>query len=197
MTDSDLSEPTVAWGRLNSSWFLQLHHEMIHYHRFSMNMFTVTAQKNTLTLSQYDKHIQTFRRRYNKYGNHWGKKDDGECGICFKQLTYLAHKPGCGHLFCEDCLKDWLTLHCTKPTCPLCRTDVRDHIADNSIWYVGGNLRPIDALRFIPPKRRNKKNKKKRLSNKAHKNKIKKQRIAKNITMKTIKVAKRWHNQTR
>jgi hypothetical protein len=46
---------------------------------------------------------------------------DYECNICMeeKEKGVLL---GCNHIFCENCLKEWLTK--SKKTCPTCRKEV-------------------------------------------------------------------------
>jgi hypothetical protein len=44
-----------------------------------------------------------------------------ECGICFEEKT-TGKELNCEHMFCEQCIKSWLTVH--KNTCPSCRKEV-------------------------------------------------------------------------
>jgi len=44
----------------------------------------------------------------------------GDCSICQGQLDGPISLP-CGHLFCEECVSEWLD---REPTCPLCRSQV-------------------------------------------------------------------------
>lgn len=58
--------------------------------------------------------------------NH--SRSDCVCSICFNSLTAgtpVIVLPGCEHVFDKDCILFWLK---TKPTCPLCRKDVRLHL---------------------------------------------------------------------
>lgn len=41
-----------------------------------------------------------------------------ECTICFENKEQ-GIKLECNHIFCKDCLEEWLTK--TKNTCPVCR----------------------------------------------------------------------------
>jgi len=42
-----------------------------------------------------------------------------ECAICLEDqnIGCFAVKLHCGHMFCKECLKEWLEKHCTCPTC--------------------------------------------------------------------------------
>ena len=44
-----------------------------------------------------------------------------ECGICLEEKT-MGKELNCEHMFCEQCIKSWLTVH--KNTCPSCRKEV-------------------------------------------------------------------------
>ena len=45
-----------------------------------------------------------------------------ECPICFNSSETGIKITQCQHVFCEDCIKNWLQKH--KNTCPICRTNV-------------------------------------------------------------------------
>ncbi len=51
------------------------------------------------------------------------------CAICLHPCGRQTLRMGCGHVFDEDCLKNWLRL---RNSCPLCRTAIS---ADLSILY--------------------------------------------------------------
>lgn len=44
-----------------------------------------------------------------------------ECNICMEEKN-KGIKLDCNHIFCENCLKEWLTNN--KKTCPTCRKEV-------------------------------------------------------------------------
>ena len=50
-----------------------------------------------------------------------------ECCICADVIKSRQHIciTKCNHVFHKKCLKTWLTEKCPKPTCPMCRTDIR------------------------------------------------------------------------
>ena len=49
----------------------------------------------------------------------------GNCSICCDQFpNKKCIKTKCGHIYHDDCLKNWLTNMCQQPTCPLCRSDL-------------------------------------------------------------------------
>ena len=51
-----------------------------------------------------------------------------ECCICAENIKSRQHisVTKCNHIFHMKCLRTWLTEKCQTPTCPMCRTDVRD-----------------------------------------------------------------------
>ena len=53
-----------------------------------------------------------------------------DCPICMDAIKSRQHCVvlGCNHLMHIGCAREWLTKHCTKPTCPLCRCCVRESI---------------------------------------------------------------------
>jgi len=54
--------------------------------------------------------------------------NDTECCICAENIKSRQHisVTKCNHVFHMKCLRTWLTQKCQTPTCPMCRTDVRD-----------------------------------------------------------------------
>ncbi|CAL4959565.1 unnamed protein product [Urochloa decumbens] len=61
-----------------------------------------------------------------------GETGGGECSICFEALSGEEEKkgvgvelPGCAHAFHRRCISGWFR---KKPTCPLCRGDVTEHL---------------------------------------------------------------------
>lgn len=50
------------------------------------------------------------------------------CPICQEEMKTNQHvfKTKCGHVFHQKCLKEWLVEKCERPTCPMCKTDVRE-----------------------------------------------------------------------
>jgi hypothetical protein len=57
-----------------------------------------------------------------------------DCPICMDAIKSRQHCVvlGCNHLMHIGCARDWLTKHCTKPTCPLCRCCVRESIQEGT-----------------------------------------------------------------
>ena len=55
---------------------------------------------------------------------------DTTCPICQEEINPRCHCTvlKCGHYFHKNCAKEWLTKQCEKPTCPMCRKDVREHL---------------------------------------------------------------------
>lgn len=58
----------------------------------------------------------------NKMENHQVKVkyeqfDDGECAICYSAPHVDKTSPPCGHVFCYQCLKNWIK---HSATCPVC-----------------------------------------------------------------------------
>mmetsp|Transcript_15351 Transcript_15351/g.51547 ORF Transcript_15351/g.51547 Transcript_15351/m.51547 type:complete len:154 (-) Transcript_15351:64-525(-) len=49
---------------------------------------------------------------------------DGECAICQSDL-HAPVKLVCGHIFCDDCVMQWLERSLIDGTCPLCRQVVQ------------------------------------------------------------------------
>jgi len=43
--------------------------------------------------------------------------DDGECAICYSAPHVDKTSPPCGHVFCYQCLKNWIK---NSATCPVC-----------------------------------------------------------------------------
>lgn len=48
--------------------------------------------------------------------------DEQTCHICLSELKKKVLL-NCGHLFCDDCINEWLK---KKYTCPICRTNIRN-----------------------------------------------------------------------
>jgi len=48
------------------------------------------------------------------------KSDNTECPVCMVDVSN-ARALGCGHVFCDDCIRTWIL---EKPNCPMCRKDV-------------------------------------------------------------------------
>ena len=55
---------------------------------------------------------------------------DKTCPICQDEIKPRCHCTvlKCGHFFHKNCAKEWLTKQCEKPTCPMCRKDVRENL---------------------------------------------------------------------
>ncbi len=87
-----------------------------------MDLSLLQDHKVMLNWSGYYKHID-------HYLLDWKVDSNLDCGICLAPIPMGTRigSPGCKHTFCATCLYDWLTVHCTRPTCPTCRFDVRKH----------------------------------------------------------------------
>ena len=50
------------------------------------------------------------------------------CSICFDELVHVKYrrKTTCGHVFCSECLREWLH---KKQICPLCMTPLTETIS--------------------------------------------------------------------
>ena len=60
--------------------------------------------------------------------------EDKICPICqedFNDKEKLKMTP-CGHIFHPQCISQWLTKQCTRPTCPTCRHDCREEYKPKS-----------------------------------------------------------------
>ena len=57
-------------------------------------------------------------------------KSDFSCAICLS-ITESPCMPPCGHLFCEICLMEWISLN-SEPVCPKCRNP----FGTGSITYI-------------------------------------------------------------
>ncbi|KXZ54917.1 hypothetical protein GPECTOR_4g989 [Gonium pectorale] len=83
---------------------------------------TVVAQARLLTLA-----LLTATRRSALYGTYVGRDDSGEsgsfgaCPVCQDPVTTPV-RLDCGHIFCEECILEWLE---RDRTCPMCRAQVR------------------------------------------------------------------------
>ena len=54
--------------------------------------------------------------------------EDKVCPICQDEIKPRCHCTilKCGHMYHKNCAREWLTKQCEKPTCPMCRKDVRE-----------------------------------------------------------------------
>jgi hypothetical protein len=48
-------------------------------------------------------------------------KDKIECSICLDYIHVFKKLENCNHIFCKDCIYNWLSV---SPFCPYCRTQV-------------------------------------------------------------------------
>ncbi|CAL4945692.1 unnamed protein product [Urochloa decumbens] len=70
------------------------------------------------------------------------EKGGGECSICFESFSRGEEEekgvgvelPGCGHAFHRRCISGWFQ---KKPTCPLCRGDVTEHLHPELRKHIG------------------------------------------------------------
>ena len=55
------------------------------------------------------------------------KDDEPCCPICMENIKTRCHCTvlPCGHVYHKNCARKWLTEKCERPTCPMCRADVR------------------------------------------------------------------------
>jgi len=55
------------------------------------------------------------------------KDDEPCCPICMENIKTRCHCTvlPCGHVYHKKCAQKWLTEKCERPTCPMCRADVR------------------------------------------------------------------------
>jgi len=81
---------------------------------------------DTYITSQFSGHLDTFSENREKpdivEAMSTQKKDD-TCPICLDSKISFK-KTVCGHLFCKDCIREWLDIH---KSCPLCRMVLRDN----------------------------------------------------------------------
>ena len=68
--------------------------------------------KNKLSEDDYTKYTVTLNHKIN------------ECPICFIESDKSVKIINCNHIFCENCIKNWLKNH--HNTCPICRTNVKN-----------------------------------------------------------------------
>ena len=48
----------------------------------------------------------------------------------FCESEYKIKLKNCEHMFCEDCIRNWLQNH--KNSCPICRTKVKELNSNNT-----------------------------------------------------------------
>lgn len=127
---TSISDPMALFISSSSPFVYNISDLMIHLQgsglvdmvAISVDISLLRDHKVRLDWHGYYKHIDT-------YFPDWKRDSSINCGICLASIpsTSWVHSPGCKHTFCDTCLYDWLTLHCTRPTCPTCRFDVREH----------------------------------------------------------------------
>ena len=81
--------------------------------------------KITLTREQYNEFIKTNIMTKNLLDLHSIK--DEKCSICQENVNIgdnCAITP-CNHLYHSTCSIEWFIKKCIRPTCPICRMDVR------------------------------------------------------------------------
>ena len=76
---------------------------------------------NRLSLEQYNRIVKPITP----------KVLSEKCSICCESYSSCSSVnenktvvTKCGHIFHDNCLKNWLTKMCNKPTCPICRCDL-------------------------------------------------------------------------
>ena len=86
-------------------------------------MVSVINRNNVRYLSQSDFN----KLRIKKLKININKKEEGECPICFDNITLKdkIYKIPCEHKFHIICINSWLD---DNNTCPLCRANVFDNI---------------------------------------------------------------------
>ena len=54
------------------------------------------------------------------------------CSVCLNEMDQTTQtKTSCGHLFCYNCLVDWINRG--NNTCPMCRTQIRTFTRENTM----------------------------------------------------------------
>jgi hypothetical protein len=81
-----------------------------------------------LTLKPKEFSMLIKRKRMGKQTINELKISDCRCAICQYDIKSRQHFSllDCGHIYHIECSRQWFTKECIRPTCPTCRTDVRD-----------------------------------------------------------------------
>ena len=74
--------------------------------------------KNKLTNDEYNNNTEQINEKLE------------ECPICFCESEYKIKLKNCEHMFCEDCIRNWLQNH--KNSCPICITKVKELNSNNT-----------------------------------------------------------------
>ena len=105
----------------------ELLEEFLSYVQFRVSIIrNQVSESKTLSKKEYTECI-TRRKGSYKLAKSLGCSKDRFCPICLEELKYnrIWHSPTCGHLFHPKCLQTYLTKMCIKPTCPICRENVK------------------------------------------------------------------------
>jgi len=111
---------------------LQNIYELVYDPGFDLNAFLEENQEVLKVLKFSEKDLAVLRDlcggAYGKEQANLAHEDKQECPICLGEYTkedrIITH-PGCGHIFHDLCLKDWLTGEGHDPTCPYCKINTR------------------------------------------------------------------------
>jgi peroxin-10 len=73
--------------------------------------------------------VLSLEQRESQHLKQDGKQVPTECSICMKERKHPAAPIGCGHVFCWECIQEWIST--VRKECPLCRvpTMAQDVIA--------------------------------------------------------------------
>ena len=99
---------------------------MIQQHIRDQTTWLEEVEEVRLSKSEYNRLIKTSLMNEQLLTNNNISSDD--CSICQEKIIngdYCAITP-CNHLYHSNCSVEWFINHCIKPTCPICRKDVRE-----------------------------------------------------------------------
>ena len=84
-------------------------------------------QLNTLEEEEEEEPIRLSLEQYNQVVKPITPNVfEDSCSICCESYCSSVNTvvTKCGHIFHDNCLKNWLTKMCNKPTCPVCRCNL-------------------------------------------------------------------------
>tara|TARA_B100000902_G_scaffold42093_1_gene49733 strand:+ start:14125 stop:14676 length:552 start_codon:yes stop_codon:yes gene_type:complete len=105
----------------------ELLEEFLSYVQFRVSIIRQErSEPKTLSKKEYTECIARHKGSY-KLAKSLGCCKERVCSICLEELKYnrIWHSPKCGHMFHPKCLQTYLTKKCIKPTCPICRENVK------------------------------------------------------------------------
>ncbi len=87
----------------------------------------------------------------NKMGNHqvkvkYGKFDDGQCAICYSAPHVEKTSTPCGHVFCYQCLKNWIKYN---TICPVCVGRFSEIKHGNQLESIANQRFPVRHVSFV------------------------------------------------